>query len=118
MRDPCAMTVLWGKRRGSVGVASRTVRDVIPPVPPKTAKNRPQPSKSAIESHLRFAESFRVHGPISTSEFAAVLTPPHETTRCVTPKEGEANPESGLQRQVAPGSPGRPERFARCPTPR
>jgi hypothetical protein len=25
---------------------------------------------------LRFAESFRVHGPISTSEFAAVSTPP------------------------------------------
>jgi hypothetical protein len=39
-------------------------------------KGGPQPPKSAIESHLRFAESFRVHGPISTSEFAAVSTPP------------------------------------------
>src|ERR1039458_3982163 len=50
--------------------------DAVRPVPPKTAKSGPQPPKSAIESHLRFAESFRVHGPISTSEFAAVSTPP------------------------------------------
>ena len=51
-------------------------RDAIPPVPPKTARSGPQPSKSAIESHLRIAEYFRVHGPVSTSEFAAVSTPP------------------------------------------
>src|ERR1017187_5274671 len=57
-------------------VASGAVRDAIPPIPPKTAKSRPQPPKSAIESHLRFAESSRVHGPISTSEFAVVSTPP------------------------------------------
>jgi hypothetical protein len=61
---------------GGLGVASGAVRDAIPPVPPKTAKSRPQPPKSAIESHLRFAESFGVHRPISTSEFAAVSTPP------------------------------------------
>ena len=53
-----------------------SARDAIPPVPPKTAKSGPQPPKSAIESHLRIAESFRVHGPVSTSEFAAVSTPP------------------------------------------
>ena len=51
-------------------------RHAIPPVPPKTAKSGPQPPKSAIESHLRFAESFRAHRPTSTSEFAAVSTPP------------------------------------------
>ena len=51
-------------------------RDAIPPVPPKTARSGPQPPKSAIESHLRIAEYFRVHGPVSTSEFAAVSTPP------------------------------------------
>ena len=51
-------------------------RHAIPPVPPKTAKSGRQPPSSAIESHLRFAESFRVHGPISTSESAAVSTPP------------------------------------------
>src|ERR1035437_82810 len=51
-------------------------RDAIPPAPPKTVKGGPQPPKSAIESHLRFAESFRVHGPISTSESVAVSTPP------------------------------------------
>jgi hypothetical protein len=38
--------------------------------------NRLQSPKSAIESHLGFAESFRVHEPISTSQFAAVSTPP------------------------------------------
>src|ERR1017187_8053927 len=61
---------------GGLRVASGPARDAIPPVPPKTVKSRPQPPKSPIESHLRFAESFRVHGPISTSEFAAVSTPP------------------------------------------
>ena len=65
-----------GWPQGGLGVASGAVRDALPPVPPKTAKSRPQPPKSAIESHLRFAESFRVHGPISTSKFAAVSTPP------------------------------------------
>ena len=62
--------------QGGLGVASGAARDAIAPVPPKTAKCGPQPPKSAIESHLRFAESFRVHGPISTSESAAVSTPP------------------------------------------
>ena len=57
-------------------MASEPARDAIPPAPPKTVKGGPQPPKSAIESHLRFAESFRVHGPVSTSEFAAVSTPP------------------------------------------
>jgi len=57
-------------------VASGAARHAIAPVPPKTAKSGPLPSKSAIESHLRFAESFRVHGPVSTSESAAVSTPP------------------------------------------
>jgi len=57
-------------------VASGAARHATPPVPPKTAKSGPQPPKSAIESHLRFAEPFRVHGPISTSESAAVSTPP------------------------------------------
>ena len=38
--------------------------------------NRLQSPKSPIESPLGFAQSFRVHGPISTSEFAAVSTPP------------------------------------------
>ena len=61
---------------GGLGVASEPARDAIPPVPPKTVKGGPQPPKSAIESHLRFSESFRVHGPISTSESAAVSTPP------------------------------------------
>ncbi len=51
-------------------------RDAIPPVPPKTARSGPQPPNSAIESHLRIAEYFRIHGPVSTSEFAAVSTPP------------------------------------------
>jgi hypothetical protein len=73
---PHGLRVAAGWPRGGLGMASGTVRDAIPPVPPKTAKSRPQPPKSAIESHLRFAESFRVHGPISTSEFAAVSTPP------------------------------------------
>jgi hypothetical protein len=47
-------------------------RDAIPPVPLKTARSGPQPPKSAIESHLRIAEYFRVHRPVSTSEFAAL----------------------------------------------
>ena len=51
-------------------------RTLFRPFHRKTAKCGPQPPKSAIESHLRFAESFRVHGPISTSEFVAVSTPP------------------------------------------
>src|ERR1039458_4896960 len=58
---------------GGLGVA---YRHAIPPVPPNTAKSGPQPPKSAIESHLRFAESFRVHGPISMSESATLSTPP------------------------------------------
>ena len=36
----------------------------------------PQSPKSAIERHLGFAQSSGVHEPISTSEFAAVSTPP------------------------------------------
>ena len=36
----------------------------------------PLTPKSAIESHLRFAESFRVHEPVSTSQFAAVAALP------------------------------------------
>src|ERR1035438_7667672 len=36
----------------------------------------PLTPKSAIESHLGFAESFRVHEPISTSQFAAVAALP------------------------------------------
>ena len=67
------LATTWPK--GGLGVASAAARDAIPPVPPKTAKSGPQTSKSAIENHLRFAESFRVHGPISTSESAAVSTP-------------------------------------------
>jgi hypothetical protein len=59
-----------------VRVASGAARHAIPPAPPKTAKSGPLPPKSSIESHLRLAESFRVHGPISTSESAAVSTPP------------------------------------------
>ena len=61
---------------GGLGVASGPARDAIPPVPPKTVKRGPQPPKSAIDSHLRLAESFRVHGPTSTSESVAVSTPP------------------------------------------
>jgi hypothetical protein len=38
--------------------------------------NRLQSPKSAIDSPLGFAESFRVHEPNSTNEFAAVSTPP------------------------------------------
>src|ERR1035441_9886157 len=47
-------------------------------------KRGSQPLKPAIESHLRFAEYFRVHVPISTSEFAAVSTPPprNNSLRC------------------------------------
>src|SRR5664280_48504 len=41
----------------SLRVASGAARDAIPPVPPKTAKCGPQPPKSAMESHLRFAET-------------------------------------------------------------
>jgi hypothetical protein len=36
----------------------------------------PLTPKSAIESHLGFAESFRVHEPISTSQFAVVAALP------------------------------------------
>jgi hypothetical protein len=46
------------------------------PILSRLLYSAPQPPKSAIESHLRFAESFRVHGPTSTSESAAVSTPP------------------------------------------
>ena len=78
------MATTWP--RGGLGVALGEVRDAILPVPPKTAKSRPQPPKSSIESHLRFAESFRVHGPTSTSEFAAVSTlPPRNNSLCYSP---------------------------------
>ena len=36
----------------------------------------PLTPKSAIESHLGFAESFRVHEPVSTSQSAAVAALP------------------------------------------
>jgi hypothetical protein len=39
----------------------------------------PLTPKSAIESHLGFAESSRVHEPISTSQFAAVAALPPRT---------------------------------------
>ena len=38
--------------------------------------NRLPSPKSAIDSPLGYAESFRAHEPNSTSEFAAVSTPP------------------------------------------
>ena len=43
--------------------------------------------KSAMESHLGLAESFRVHEPISTSQFAAVAAPPprNSSLRYTTP---------------------------------
>jgi hypothetical protein len=43
--------------------------------------------KSAIESHLGFAGSFRVHEPISTSQFAAVaaLPPRNNSLRYTVP---------------------------------
>ena len=49
----------------------------------------PLTPKSAIESHLGFAESFRVHEPISTSQFAAVaaLPPRNNSLRYTTPPE-------------------------------
>jgi hypothetical protein len=80
---PVGYHMASGWPRGGLGVALGEVRDAILPVPPKTAKSRPQPPKSSIESHLRFSESFRVHGPTSTSEFAAVSTlPPRNNSLC------------------------------------
>ena len=47
----------------------------------------PLTPKSAIESHLGFAESFRVHEPISTSQFAAVAAlPPRNNSLRYTSK--------------------------------
>ena len=71
-------------------------RTLFRPCHRKTAKCGPQPPKSAIESHLRFAESFRVHGPTSTSEFAAVLTPPPRNNSLrYTLRLGEGTPALG-----------------------
>ena len=81
---PDRLRVAWGgltkgwqmaNGKGPMGRAG-FARDAIPPVPPKTARSGPQPPKSAMESHLSIAEYFPVHGPVSTSEFAAVSTPP------------------------------------------
>jgi hypothetical protein len=43
----------------------------------------PLTPKSAIESHLGFAESLRVREPIPKRPFAAVAALPHEIIRCV-----------------------------------
>jgi hypothetical protein len=45
-------------------------------IPSERAMNRLQSPKSSIESHLGLTESFRVREPISTSQLAAVSTPP------------------------------------------
>ena len=58
--------------------------------------------KSAIESHLRLAESFCVHEPVSTSQFAAVAAPPPRNhslryrarCRCIRRMTLEGTPQS------------------------
>jgi len=65
--------------------------------------SRPQPPKSAIESHLRFAESFRVHGPISTSEFAVVSTPlPRNNSLCYTTRSSSEFTRTPFESTIAP----------------
>jgi hypothetical protein len=55
----------------------------------------PLTPKSAIESHLGFAESFRVHEPISTSQFAAVAAlPPRNNSLRYTPPPLPAGTET------------------------
>src|ERR1019366_5454505 len=78
-------------------------------------KSRPQPPKSPIESHLRFAESFRVHEPISTSEFAAVSTPPPRNNSLRYMVQGWRNrgPEGSTVWGAKLGSDGSPRRGRR-----
>jgi hypothetical protein len=77
--------------------------------------SRPQPPKSAIESRLRCAESFRVHEPISTSEFAAVSTPPPRNNSLRYMVQGWRNrgPEGSTVWGAKLGSDGSPRRGRR-----
>ena len=91
----------WKRGGATKGVArSRAERGH----PIENSEEPPLTPKPAIDSHLGFAESFRVHEPISTSQFAAVaaLPPRNNSLRYIR------RPKRKTHHPCAPGAVLRP----------